>query len=78
MGKSKMTAFGLIAGRLRLHVRAACPAAGGGVPEAGAGARMGNRVRAELVPAARSDYFALRAGIRQLTAQLETCQARLR
>lgn len=77
-GQIEDDGLGLIAGRQRLHVRAAYPAAGGGVPEAGAGARMGDRVRAELVPAARSDYFALRAGIRQLTAQLETCQARLR
>ncbi len=34
--------------------------------------------RAELAPAARSDYFALRAGIRQVTAQLQACQVWLR
>ncbi|WP_426789296.1 lysis system i-spanin subunit Rz [Achromobacter xylosoxidans] len=39
---------------------------------------MDHGARAKLDPAARSDYFALRAGIRQLTAQLEACQARLR
>lgn len=65
------------AGRQRLHVAAACPAAGGGVPKTGAGAGLGNGARAELDPAARPDYFALRAGIRQLTAQLQACQARL-
>lgn len=64
-------------GRQRLHVAATCPAAGGGVPKAGAGARVGDGARAELDPAARSDYFALRAGIRRVTAQLEACQARL-
>ncbi|WP_052945954.1 lysis system i-spanin subunit Rz [Achromobacter sp. LC458] len=65
------------AGRQRLHVAATCPAAGSGVPKAGAGARVGDGTRAELNPAARSDYFALRAGIRRVTAQLEACQARL-
>ncbi len=66
------------AGRQRLHVRAACPAAGGGVSSAGAAAGVGHGARAELDPAARSDYFALRAGIRQVEAQLRACQARLR
>lgn len=66
------------AGRQRLHVAAACPAASSGVPKAGTGARVGDGARAELDPAARPDYFALRAGIRRLTAQLEACQARLR
>lgn len=66
------------AGRQRLHVRAACPTAGSGVPEAGAAAGLGHGARAELDPAARSDYFALRAGIRRVTAQLEACQARFR
>jgi prophage endopeptidase len=66
------------AGRQRLHVAASCPAAGRGVSQAGTGARLGDGTRAELDPAARSDYFALRAGIRQVTAQLEACQARQR
>ena len=66
------------AGRQRLHVAASCAAASGGMPQAGASARVGDGARAELDPAARSDYFALRAGIRRLTAQLEACQARLR
>ena len=64
------------AGCKRLHVAASCPAAGGGVSPAGTGARVGDGTRAELDPAARSDYFALRAGIRQVTAQLAACQAR--
>ncbi len=66
------------AGRQRLHVAAACPAADGGVPKSRAGAGMGNGARPELDPAARPDYFALRAGIQQVTAQLAACQARLR
>ena len=66
------------AGRQRLHVAATCNAASGGVPEAGGAARVGNGTRPELDPAARSDYFALRAGIQQVTAQLAACQARLR
>lgn len=66
------------AGRQRLHVNAACPAASGGVSEAGSASRVGNGARPELDPTARSDYFALRAGIQQLTAQLAACQARLR
>ncbi|WP_255508615.1 lysis system i-spanin subunit Rz [Achromobacter sp. ACM02] len=66
------------AGRQRLHVNATCPAASGGMSEARAAARVGDGARPELDPAARSDYFALRAGIRQVTAQLEACQARLR
>lgn len=65
------------AGRQRLHVAADCTAASGGVPEARAGARVGNGARPELDPAARSAYFALRAGIQQLSAQLAACQARL-
>lgn len=66
------------AGRQRLRVQATCAAAGGGVPAAGAAARVGDGARTELDPAARSDYFALRAGIRQVTAQLQACQAWLR
>ncbi len=66
------------AGRQRLHVRAACPTASGGLPETGAAAGVDHGARAELDPAARSDYFALRAGIQRLTAQLQACQARLR
>lgn len=64
------------AGRQRLRVAAVCPATSGSVPQAGAAARVGDGTRAELDPAARSDYFALRAGIQQVTAQLAACQAR--
>lgn len=68
------------AGRQRLHVAATCPAVSSGLPKAGAGARarVGDGARAELDPAARPDYFSLRAGIQRVTAQLEACQARLR
>lgn len=66
------------AGRQRLHVAATCSAAGGGVSKAGTGARVGDGARAELDPAARPDYFALRAGIERVTAQLRACQARER
>jgi len=66
------------AGHQRLHVRAVCSAAGGGVPKTGASAGMGDGAPAELDPTARSDYFALRTGIQRLTAQLQACQARLR
>lgn len=66
------------AGRQRLHVAATCPAVSSGVPKTGAGARVGDGARAELDPAARSDYFSLRAGIQRMTAQLAACQARNR
>lgn len=66
------------AGHQRLRVAATCPASSSGVSKAGTGARVGDGARAELDPAARSDYFALRAGIRRVTAQLAACQARLR
>nr|WP_235612446.1 lysis system i-spanin subunit Rz [Achromobacter xylosoxidans] len=66
------------AGHQRLHVRAACPGAGRGMSDASAAARVDHAAHAELDSAARSDYFALRAGIQQLTAQLDACQARLR
>lgn len=64
------------AGHQRLRVQATCPAAGGGVPSAGAAAGVGYGTRAELDPAARSTYFALRAGIQRVTAQLAACQQR--
>lgn len=65
-------------GRQRLHIAASCPAASGGMPQAGTAAGVGDGARAELDPAARSDYFALRAGIQRMTAQLAACQARIR
>lgn len=64
------------AGHQRLRVQASCgPAAGGGVSAAGTAASVGDGARAELDPAARSTYFALRAGIQRMTAQLAACQA---
>ncbi|SIT00144.1 lysis system i-spanin subunit Rz [Achromobacter sp. MFA1 R4] len=65
------------AGRHRLHVNATCTAANGGVSEAGSAARVGNGTRPEFDAAARSDYFALRAGIARVTVRLAACQARL-
>lgn len=66
------------AGRQRLRVRATCPAsATDGVPEAGTASGLGYGTAAELDQAARSDYFALRAGIERVTQQLTVCQARL-
>lgn len=63
-------------GGQRLRVQASCgSAASGGVSAAGTAARVGNGTRPELDPAARQDYFALRAGIRRMTAQLAVCQA---
>lgn len=66
------------AGRQRLRVSTVCPSTSSGVPAAGAAARVGDGTRPELDPTARSDYFALRAGIQRVTAQLAACQARLR
>ncbi len=66
------------AGRRRLHVIATCPATSERVSEARGAAGVGHGTRPELDSAARSDYFALRAGIQQVTAQLEACQARFR
>ncbi|MFY2569886.1 lysis system i-spanin subunit Rz [Achromobacter ruhlandii] len=80
MRKCKTMAYGLMLmlGASGCTSLPPAPAAGGGVPEASAAADVDHGVRAELDPAARSDYFALRAGIQRLTAQLEACQARLR
>ncbi|MCF7771142.1 MAG: lysis system i-spanin subunit Rz [Achromobacter pulmonis] len=80
MRRFKTMASGLDvdAGRQRLHVRAACRGAGRGMSDASAAARVDHGAGAELDPSARSDYFALRAGIQQLTAQLQACQAWLR
>lgn len=66
------------AGRQWLHVAATCPAASSGVPQTGTATRVGDGARAELDPAARSDYFALRAGIKRVTAQLEACHTRMK
>lgn len=64
-------------GRQRLRVRAVC-SGGDGVPEASTVTSVGHGATAELDPAARQDYFALRAGIERVTRQLGACQARLR
>lgn len=67
------------AGRQRLRVRAVCPASpGAGMPSTGTASGMDHGATAELDPASRPDYFALRDGIERVTRQLEACQSRLR
>lgn len=66
------------AGRKRLRVSAICPASSGGMSERGTSASVGDGARPELDRDSRSDYFALRDGIRRVTAQLEVCQARFK
>ncbi|MFY3136443.1 lysis system i-spanin subunit Rz [Achromobacter xylosoxidans] len=66
------------AGRQRLRARAACPGTGRGMFDANTAAGGDHGAGAKLDPSARSDCFALRAGIQQLTAQLQACQAWLR
>lgn len=66
------------AGRRRLLVRATCPASSvTGLPDTSTATGLGHGATAELDPAARPDYFALRNGIKRVTAQLEVCQSRL-
>lgn len=67
------------AGRRRLLVRATCPASpGAGLSDASTAAGVDHGTAAELDPAARPAYFALRDGIKRVTAQLEVCQSRLK
>lgn len=63
------------AGPVRLLVAAKCPVA---VPEAPAASGVDPEPRAELDPAARSAYFALRDGINVTEGKLQACQAELR
>lgn len=65
------------AGRKRLLVRAACPAAPApaDVPSAPAAPRVDDGGTAELAPAARSDYFALTGGVDKVMEMLTTLQA---
>lgn len=62
------------AGLIRLRVNARCPA----MPEAAASSGMGNGSSPRLNAAAERDYFTLRRGIEQVTAQLSACQQILR
>lgn len=64
------------AGAVRVRVRAACPAAR--LPEAPAGAGLGERAQAELDANARQDYFALRGAIIETEKALTACQDILR
>ncbi|MCP1679403.1 lysis system i-spanin subunit Rz [Kerstersia gyiorum] len=66
------------AGRQRLRVRAVCPSPSAGVSAAGTASGLDHGATAELDPASRPDYFALRDGIERVTRQLEACQSRLR
>lgn len=62
------------AGAVRLRVKARCPILPA-ASEAAPGAGVGDGGTAELDPAARQDYFALRAAIGNVEAQLSACQA---
>jgi prophage endopeptidase len=64
------------AGTQRLRVRATCPKPADHVPQTGTGAGLDDGTAAELDPAARPDYFALRQGIERVTKQLQAWQAR--
>lgn len=61
------------AGRQRLLVHAACPAAG--LPQAAAGPGLDRGTGTELDAAARPDYFALRAGLTRQETKLAACQS---
>lgn len=65
------------AGAVRLRVKARCPILPA-ASEAAPGAGVGDGGTAELDPAARQDYFALRAAIGNVEAQLSACQAIVR
>jgi len=58
------------AGEQRLRVKAACPR----VPEPAGSARLDDGAAAELAPAARPDYFALRAQLIQTETALAGLQ----
>lgn len=62
------------AGSVRLRVNAKCPAAPSVMSGTGQAASVGDGTHAELASDARSDYFALRAGIIVKERQLEACQ----
>jgi prophage endopeptidase len=57
---------------VRLRIRATCPAVR--VPAAGPAPSVGDGEGAELDPAARRAYFALRDGINRAEAKLAACQ----
>lgn len=65
------------AGAVRLRVKARCPSLPA-APEGAPGAGVDTGGTAELDPAARPAYFALRDGIEKNAAQLTACQNVLR
>lgn len=65
-------------GAVSLRVPVRCPAAAPGVPPAAPGGRLDRGTGAELDPAARPDYFALRDGLTRAVAKLAACQQILR
>jgi prophage endopeptidase len=65
------------AGPVRLLIAAKCPTAPD-LPQAASAPSMGDGARAELNPAARSAYFALRDGINAVEGKLAACQGELR
>ncbi len=70
-------AAGVHAGTVRLYVPARCPARsalGPDMPSAATAPGLGDAASAELDPAARPDYFALRAGIERCQAALAVMQ----
>lgn len=64
-------------GAVRLRVAAKCPSAPARVPEAASAARVDDGAGAELDPAARPTYFALRAGIRACKLKVDALQGEL-
>lgn len=66
------------AGRQRLLIKARCPVSSDRLPDADTRTSMDYGDTAELDPALRSDYYALRNGIERITKQLAACQDRLR
>lgn len=63
------------AGAVRLRVAARCPDPdAAGLPRPAAGAGVDHGTGAELDPAARPAYFALRGGLNRKKAQLAACQ----
>jgi len=64
------------AGDVRLRVAARCPA-GPGLPATAAGPGLDHGAGAELDPAARPAYHALREGLERVGGKLAACQDRL-
>lgn len=63
------------AGARRLRVRASCPAASSSVPADASATSSIDAIAAELDPASRPDYFALRADAERVEQQIAGLQA---